>query len=239
VRLVVTTATAKYTDSAVKSLQRSGFDKEDVEIVSCRGVSLGIDDSVVSKRKLKKTAVEHCSPVGVQSQLFASAITGLSGSFVANYDAVLVLTPDVILWPELRRFLEATLEPRYMAVYFPQTSERFFLERDTPIPMRKYGWYKFNCNEPISGATCFVMNVHTAVVLSALVEGDVKTAAAEWSDTAWEYLFYKTMVRSGIDCYAAGISFAYSINNDYERERCVQMQAKLKDGFENRNWYLN
>lgn len=241
IRLVVTVETAKYVESAIRSLRDCGFGAEDVEIVSKRGVSLRVEElkDIISKKKLRKEELEGCTSPGVESKLFANSLIGYSGSFINNTDMVLVTTPGLTFWSQLREFLEATVEPRYVAVYFPHTPSRFFMEFDRPIPTRSHGWFKFDCDEPVAGARCFCMNKHTAFLFGALIRESLSTSEGDWKTTPWDYLFFKTVVRAEADCYAAGVSFVHSIDDQVEAERSINMRARLKTGFAQRNWYIN
>lgn len=239
IKLVVTPSTCKYTQVAVSALNACGFQEDDVEVIATRGTPLSVDDSQVSKKKLKRADLIGCKPTAIQSQLFAEAIIGQSNSLISNTDIVLVMTPNILLWHAFKRFMEATIEEKYMAVYFPYTPSRFFLVNDRPMPTFTHGWYKFLCDEPVSGSVCLCMNSHTAVLLGSIIRQDLVSDAASWATISWEYQLSQMLFRSKVDCYGAGVPFAYEAGNEDDLSRVVPLDRGLKSGFERRNWYLN
>lgn len=223
----MTQKTAPYLKQAIKTLRDAGFDG--IDLFAPRKVPLS-DSQYTIRQRCPEQAHEAC--------LFATAIESVGRSFIKDIDFVLLMRADVLLWRHAKLLMEHTIEPNFFSVYFPLSPFPFFVDQERHLPCRnKLGWCEVRVDEPVSGAPCVAVNKHTAALLSGWVS-DAKSDAK--NRFGWEYHLSVIVQDLDITCYAASKSLAWMQNaSEQDLADRVPPEARLREGFEVNNLYLN
>lgn len=223
----MTKQTEQYLKSAVRNLHDAGF--ESVDLFAPRGLPLSDGEDIIRQR---------CDRDATEAQLFAEAIKSTGRAFIKDIDFVLLMRADTLLWRDSKLFMEHTIEPSFVSVYFPVTPYPFFLASEYHLPCSgKLGWCEVKVQEPVAGATCLALNKHSIALLSGWISKLVEETGPQ---LGWE-LHVATMVQDfDLPCYAASRSFGRRQgDSEWEQQTLISWDARLKDEFKNRNLYLN
>jgi hypothetical protein len=213
---------------ALASLRAAGFFEFD--LFAPKKVSLSDGEDVIRQR---------CPEAATESQLFATAIASVGRAFVREIDFVLVIRADMFLWAGARRFMEATIEPNFIAAYFPVTPYPFFLEQNRHLPCQpKLGWWETDVDEPVSGAPCLAFSKHTVAMLAGHLDHVLEPSKANIS-LSWDYQLSLLVRDLDMPCFSAAMSLGWSQRlSESDMAYRVPPEAKLKEGFESKNFYL-
>lgn len=224
--LIVTPELESESRVAIKALLAQGFDG--IDVFAPRGVSLPDSDSIIRLR---------CDDVTTESGLYLAALTSPHGNLVRDVDFVLFIRADILLWNQAKLLMEHTIEPHYIASYFPYAPAPF-VGGVHSLPCRSrtggklFGWCSVQPDGPLSGIGCFAMNAHTAMLLA----GYANRVPADDRRLPWSHLSLSIWRSLLLTCYVHTPSIAYLAD---QLEDVVPLGAKLDPSFVDRNLYLN
>lgn len=211
---------------AVQGLRACGF--QSIDIFAPRGVPLPDNDYVVRHR---------CDAGMSESGLFIEAIRSVHGNFVRQTDFVLYIRADVCLWQDAKLLMEHTIEPNFVAIYYPFAPTPFFLADERPLSCSQrgaFGWCAVPVDQPMAGAPCFACNKHTAMLLAG---AESWVAGRSAVGLPWDQSNMVIARSLELSCYAHTPSLGY-IGSPVDNET-VPLDCKLDPRFTERKLYLN
>lgn len=174
---------------------------------------------------------------GVTSEaaLWAAAIEIIAKTYSTTDDVFLFVSPYVRLWRHIRPFVNATLEPDFVAAYFPYSPQRFYPEHEWQTPgceSSQAGWCQADMTMASEGSQSLILHRHSARLLSDYL-GDFNELA---SSSAWSDTLAAAISRHKMSSYVATPSFA-----THESGCAVDFVADHSQGLlrPQVNYYLN
>lgn len=232
--LVVTPKTQCFVGEAISNLRNCGF--ESITTISFKGVSIKTSEDVI-KLRLGSYDVTSIHENALDSILFAESFMTATGSFLREIDNMLIISADIALWYDIKRFVEATIEPSFIGMYFPYTPKPFFMGEEYNLPGERIGWYEFVLSEPVLGSCCLIANKHTCALIGAQIKESMYSMS-EWCVEPWTYRLKEILTSTDVCCFASGRSMAAHRKREIEKERAVPLTAKLREGFDRFAYYF-
>ena len=224
--LIVLPDQSKQGRVAVGRLRECGFDS--IDIFAPRGVPLVDSDNVVRYR---------CKADATESDLYMEAIRAVHGNFVRDYDFVLYIRADVKLWGDAKLLMEHTIEPNFVAAYFPYTPSPFLLASDLHLSCagrNAFGWCAVQVDQPVSGAGCWACNKHTAMLLAGAIPW-----LAERGKLAPTWPQNHMMLLRSLEMTSYAHTPSLAISQEPFRGEQVRFEARLPTSFTEKKLYLN
>lgn len=222
--LIVDAANAKHTRDAIESLMAAGFDS--INLFAPRGVTLSDGDHLIRHR---------CERNASEADLFLEAFSSFTRTTSRDIDFVFYARADLNIWSQSKAVLENTIEPDFMGVYFPVSPAPFFEDCSTALPCSKgFGWCETLVDEPVTGSPCIALARHSALLLSFAAERELRSRRE--GTPCWNYCLASLIRDYVMPCFVHLPSMGHFRD---EGQEAISPAARLRPGWEKRNWYLN
>lgn len=178
------------------SLRTIGF-TDGIHVICAREVSIPNAPDVSRQRIASRS----------DAVKWSTAIDVVSRAYSTTEDVFLFVTPQIRLWRHTRPFLNATLEPDFVSLYFPYSPDRFYVDREwdsPPCDSDLAGWCQTPMVEPSSASEALIMHRHTARLMASYLR-DVEDMPGI---PVWSEVLAETIRRHKIISYVSTPSFA-------------------------------